>query len=179
VGPPGPAGNYTAGPGIIITGSDVIGNTGDIDASDDLVQSTNFSGEVEGAYDNLELKQILGQDIEPGTPGNGEVLISVADRWQLANLQDLFPTIYAGAVNPSGTVNFNSTGNLQITVSNTDVTVSEPGVNFGPGNCSAIATGRNGNTKVLYAQFQNGNVVFKADDNEAVHPFNFVIIYQD
>jgi hypothetical protein len=179
MGPEGPAGNYTAGPGIMITSADVIGNTGDIDESDDLVQSTTFSGEVEGTFNNLELKQILGQEIEPGTPGNGQVLISVADRWQLANLQDLFPTVYAGGVNPSGIVNFNSTGNLQITVTNSDITVSEPGVSFGPGNCSAIATGRNGNEKVLYAQFQNGNVVFKADDNEAVHPFNFVIIYQE
>ncbi len=134
---------------------------------------------MEGTYDNLELKQILGQDILAGTPGNSEILVSVADRWQLINLEDLFPTIYAGGVNPSGSVNFNSTGNLQITVTNSDITVSEPGVSFGPGNCSAIATGRNGNTKILYAQFQNGDVVFKANDNEAVHPFNFVIIYQD
>ena len=178
-GPEGPAGNYTAGTGIQITPSNVIGNTGDLDPSDDLLQSTTFGGEVEGTYDNLEVKQLLGQDIESGTPGNGEVLLSNADRWQLAKLQDLFPSIYAGAVNPAGVVNFNSTGDLVITVTNSDITVSAPGVFFGPGNCSAIATGRNGNEKVLYAQFQGGDVVFKADDNEAVHPFNFVIIRQD
>lgn len=178
-GPAGPAGSYTAGPGIIITGSDVIGNTGDIDETDDLVQSTTFAGEVEGTYNNLEVKQILGQDIEPGTPGNGEVLISIADRWQLANLQDLFPSIYAGGVNPSGGVNFNSTGDLNITVTGNDVTVSAPGVSFGPANCSAIATGRNGNIKIYHVEFQSGDVVFKAQDNTKVYPFNFVIIHQN
>jgi hypothetical protein len=45
---------YTAGAGISIAAG-VITNTGDTDASNDLTTSTSFSGDVSGAYNNLQL----------------------------------------------------------------------------------------------------------------------------
>ena len=47
---------YNAGAGIQITGQ-TITNTGDLNPSDDLLQSTMFDGDVTGTYDGLQIKQ--------------------------------------------------------------------------------------------------------------------------
>ena len=46
---------YSAGSGILISGNNQISNTGDTNASDDLTNATNFSGDVTGVYNNLQL----------------------------------------------------------------------------------------------------------------------------
>jgi len=56
--------NYTAGTGIQITGN-TISNNGDTNAADDLTQGTNFSGDVSGTFNNLQ--------INAGAVGNTEL----------------------------------------------------------------------------------------------------------
>lgn len=54
----GGSNTYAAGPGISVTGSSpnlTINNTGDINASDDLTNATNFGGDVSGTYNNLQI----------------------------------------------------------------------------------------------------------------------------
>lgn len=56
--------NYAAGQGIQINGQ-TITNTGDNNANDDLLVTTNFSGDVTGLYNNLQLN--------PGVVGSSEI----------------------------------------------------------------------------------------------------------
>jgi hypothetical protein len=46
--------NYAPGPGISIQGLNII-NTGDVDASDDLLRTSNFSGDISGTFNNLSI----------------------------------------------------------------------------------------------------------------------------
>lgn len=51
-----PGTNYTAGKGISITAGNVIENTGDIDANDDVIKSAQAGGDVTGTFADLQLK---------------------------------------------------------------------------------------------------------------------------
>ncbi|MEP7323666.1 MAG: tail fiber domain-containing protein, partial [Saprospiraceae bacterium] len=94
-GPVGPPGTYTAGNGIALNNS-VISNTGDLNGTDDVLQSTNFGGDVTGTYNNLQLiansvgitelsdntvgttkianNAVTFNKIAPGTPNTPQVL---------------------------------------------------------------------------------------------------------
>ncbi|MEZ4950032.1 MAG: hypothetical protein R2879_09065 [Saprospiraceae bacterium] len=55
--------NYAPGIGISIQGQNII-NTGDTDASDDLLKTSSFDGDVAGTYTNLKLKTgVVGESI--------------------------------------------------------------------------------------------------------------------
>lgn len=86
---------YTAGAGIQLNGQ-TITNTGDLNPNDDLVVTTNFSGDVSGTFNNLQIQantvgsaeiidqSISGTDISPMGAATGEVLKWNGTSWQPA-----------------------------------------------------------------------------------------------
>ncbi len=84
---------YTAGAGIMIDGSNQVINTGDLDAGDDLIQTTMFSGDVAGTYNNLEVSAdaittseienatIALEDINQNSANTGQTLVWDGTEW--------------------------------------------------------------------------------------------------
>ncbi len=92
--------NYSAGPGISITGSApnfTINNTGDTDPSDDVTISMNAGGDVSGPFSNLQLVAgavgtpelsngaVTGDKINQMGAGNGDVLKWNGTTWAPAD----------------------------------------------------------------------------------------------
>ncbi|MCB9355251.1 MAG: hypothetical protein H6575_11850 [Lewinellaceae bacterium] len=88
--------NYTAGPGIQITGA-VISNTGDPDPSDDLTNTSNAGGDISGVYSNLQINAgavgsaeledgaVTGTKIAQQSAATGQVLKWDGASWVPAN----------------------------------------------------------------------------------------------
>ncbi|MBP9221853.1 MAG: hypothetical protein KBF42_10730, partial [Chitinophagales bacterium] len=79
----GGGGTYTAGTGINIAGT-VISNTGDINAADDVTNTTNHTGDVTGLYNNLQIGSgaVGTSEIADGTVSSTDILngtIAAAD----------------------------------------------------------------------------------------------------
>ena len=64
---------YSAGTGIDMAGN-VITNTGDIDETDDIIDTTPAGGDVSGVFSNLEVEKIRGNPIGNNVPVLNEVL---------------------------------------------------------------------------------------------------------
>ena len=123
--------NYTAGTGIQINGN-TISNNGDTNAADDLTQGTNFSGDVSGTFNNLQISAgavgntelangaISGDKIATMGASNGQVLQwnggawvpgtvssgSSPDNWGTQTVQTAATLTGNGtAVNPLGVAN--------------------------------------------------------------------------
>ncbi|MCI4669025.1 MAG: tail fiber domain-containing protein [Bacteroidia bacterium] len=64
---------YTAGPGIDITGT-VISNTGDLDGTDDITNTSIAGGDVSGTFSNLSVIRLRGNPLSATAPTNGQVL---------------------------------------------------------------------------------------------------------
>ncbi len=87
---------YTAGAGINLSSNQIV-NTGDTNASDDLTQSTGFSGDVNGVYNNLQINSgavgnaelaggaVSGDKIATMGASNGQVLQWNGTAWAPAN----------------------------------------------------------------------------------------------
>ncbi len=77
---------YTAGPGVAISAGNVISNTGDPDASDDLTTSSNAAGDVTGLYSNLTVVGLQGNDVSTVAPNSGEILKwnAITSEWEPA-----------------------------------------------------------------------------------------------
>lgn len=86
---------YAAGAGIQLNGQTIV-NTGDLNPNDDLLVTSNFSGDVGGTYNNLQIQpntvgsaeisdqSISGADISPMGAAPGEVLKWNGASWQPA-----------------------------------------------------------------------------------------------
>lgn len=72
-------GSFTAGTGIDITGN-VISNTGDTDATDDITTSTVAGGDLNGIYPDPTVAGLQGRNVVGTAPADGQAL-----KWSAAN----------------------------------------------------------------------------------------------
>ena len=92
-GIPGPAGIYSAGVGISISGETII-NTGDTNASDDVNINTPLTGDLEGNFSTtIEVIGIKGISISDVTVNFGDVLMFNGSEWAPEPLAQDFPEI--------------------------------------------------------------------------------------
>lgn len=64
---------YIQGTGISILGN-IISNTGDVNAADDISNTTNANGDLTGTYPNPTVAKIRGTTVSTTAPTNGQVL---------------------------------------------------------------------------------------------------------
>ncbi|MGB3468373.1 MAG: hypothetical protein WBA74_24020, partial [Cyclobacteriaceae bacterium] len=76
--------DFRVGAGLALSGNEII-NTGDIDASDDVTESSEAAGDVSGTYFNLTVGAIQGNPIAAGTPATDQILKWDGNTWILAN----------------------------------------------------------------------------------------------
>jgi hypothetical protein len=120
-GDTGPAGTYIEGTGISLAGGKIT-NTGDINGTDDLLRADNFSGDVSGKFDALNINpNTIGEmEIMDGSIRNidlssmgataGQILKFDGAKWQPAvddagGLVLPYSSNYGGAVNPAFYIN--------------------------------------------------------------------------
>ncbi|MEO0895608.1 MAG: tail fiber domain-containing protein, partial [Bacteroidota bacterium] len=82
-----PTNTYTGGTGIGISGNTII-NLGDTDASDDITDTSNAGGDVDGVFSSLNVNAIQGNDVESGTPTALDVLQWDGAQWALTEDND-------------------------------------------------------------------------------------------
>ncbi len=126
--PSGTGTPYTAGTGINIDGANVISNTGDTDASDDITNATTLGGDLNGTLPNPTINALQGTSLSITAPINGQVLKYNGSAWvagtddigggSVATLNDGQLLIGDGVSNSAGTV----TGDLSLTGSSFTIT---------------------------------------------------------
>lgn len=79
---------YTAGAGIAINGSNQISNTGDLNAADDITNTTTAGGDLNGAYPNPMVDGLRGNPISTTAPGLGQVLQWDGNAWTPVNVNN-------------------------------------------------------------------------------------------
>ena len=70
---------YTAGSGISLEGTTII-NTGDVNAWDDVTQSTPFGGDVQGTFDALQLSEdvVTAHELDDGSISDSHIAVGAA-----------------------------------------------------------------------------------------------------
>jgi hypothetical protein len=158
----------------VIVGS-TIGNTGDLDPTDDLTETTNFQGDISGTASNITVTKLRNQPVNNATPQAGDVLTFQNGQWRPIPPPAPPVNVYAGAVGPSGNPIFSSPGVNITVVGNTEIRVGITGLNLAANNCSAVATSRGTLSKYYNVSFSGGEAIFTANDNELTFPMNFMI----
>ncbi|HZV69036.1 MAG TPA: hypothetical protein VFG10_05805 [Saprospiraceae bacterium] len=74
-----PNNSYTPGTGITIV-NNVVANSGDTNAGDDVNDADAFGGDVSGTYNNLSVDKLKGKNIN-GVPTNGQVMQFNGTNW--------------------------------------------------------------------------------------------------
>lgn len=90
-GAQGPAGEYEIGAGLGLSGI-TLTNEGDIDATDDLTQSTDFLGDVEGAYNEMTVTAIQGFEVTDSPVNSGQIMVYDGNEWKYQNQSTGEPT---------------------------------------------------------------------------------------
>ncbi|MEZ4827522.1 MAG: tail fiber domain-containing protein [Bacteroidia bacterium] len=78
---PSGGGSYTAGTGISISGANVITNTGDTDASNDITNTTAAGGDLGGLYPNPTVTKIRNVAVSTTAPSSNQVLKYNGTQW--------------------------------------------------------------------------------------------------
>lgn len=100
---------FTAGIGISINGN-IISNSGDVDASDDITSTTTAGGDLSGTYPNPTVDALQGRSVSTSAPASGEVLKWNGTEWEPG--VDLVNTYLAGqGISLIGNI-FTNTGDL-------------------------------------------------------------------
>ena len=73
--------SYYQGTGISISGTNVINNTGDTNASDDITNTTTANGDLSGTYPNPVVDAIQGKSISSTAPTTGQILKFDGTQW--------------------------------------------------------------------------------------------------
>ncbi|MEO0900244.1 MAG: hypothetical protein AAFY71_27795, partial [Bacteroidota bacterium] len=74
---------YTGGTGIDIT-NNIITNTGDTDANDDVLDTDPAGGDISGTFSNLTVESLQGQDLAGNAPSTSDVLKWNGLQWEAA-----------------------------------------------------------------------------------------------
>lgn len=106
---------YSGGTGINISGGNVINNTGDINASDDLTNGSSAGGDLSGTYPNPSVDALQGRTVSANSPNIGQVLKWNGSVWLPEN-----DSIGSGGAG-SGVITIDNTNYLAVTVLDDDI----------------------------------------------------------
>lgn len=76
---------YSAGSGITIINNNIISNSGDTDATDDITNVTAAGGDLSGTFPNLKVTGIQNNPISTNMPSLGQVLKWDGSNWRPSN----------------------------------------------------------------------------------------------
>lgn len=164
--------NYTAGQGIFISDLDVVSNTGDINANDDLTNSTNFDGDISGTYGNVSVNKIKGRTVSNTAPSEGQVLTYSSGQWRPMTVTSGGGGVLGGAVNGSGGVAYSN--GVTISIQGNDIVVSASGSLTASNNALVVTSRTTG--KVYNVTYNGGSAIISATSGEA-WPCAFILLY--
>jgi hypothetical protein len=160
---------YTAGTGISIAGN-VVTNTGDTNANDDVNNNDNFDGDVSGTYGNISVNRIRGKNVASTGPTEGQILKFTGGSWTPSD-QPPAPAVYSGAVGAGGAVLF--ANGMNVNASGDNIQISITGVTLTASNNALVVTSRT-TAKTYAITYSGGNAIISATSG-AAYPCSFIL----
>ncbi len=165
-----PNNTYTPGTGISIT-NNVVTNTGDTNANDDVNDADPVGGDVSGTFNNVVVNKLKGKTISATAPTEGQYLKFTGGQWT-PTTPPAVPSLLAGAVGPSGAILYNT--GLNISDNGEQVIIGVTGVTLTASNNALVATSRT-TGKTLVVTYTGGNAVIAATSGVAF-PCSFILM---